>query len=43
MDTDERITALEARLDHYERIIGRLVQWASLTPKGRLILKALGL
>lgn len=42
MDTDERISALEARLAEYDRLISRLIAYARLHPSGRLMLKMLG-
>jgi hypothetical protein len=42
MDTDERLSKLEQRLDEYERLIERLKAYARLTPTGRVLLKVLG-
>ena len=43
MDTDERITQLEKRLEKYDRLVEKLVAFARLSPAGRLVLKGLGL
>jgi hypothetical protein len=43
MQTDERITALEKRLEEYDRLVARLKVYARITPTGRLLLKALGI
>jgi uncharacterized coiled-coil protein SlyX len=43
VDTDERLTALERKLAEHDTLIARLVAFARLTPKGRMILRALGL
>jgi uncharacterized coiled-coil protein SlyX len=43
MTTDERLSQLEAKIAEYERLIGKLKEYARLTPGGRLMLKVLGL
>lgn len=42
MDTDERLSRLERRLDGHDQLIAKLKAYARLFPAGRLILKALG-
>jgi hypothetical protein len=42
MDTEERLTELEAKLAEYDRLLERLKAYARLTPTGRLMLKVLG-
>lgn len=42
MDTDERLSRLESRLAEHESLIQKLIMFAQLTPKGRFILKVLG-
>lgn len=39
----QRIELLEERLAYYDALIGRLIQFARLQPKGQVILKILGL
>jgi hypothetical protein len=43
MDTQERLSALEARLAEYDRLIEKLKAFARLSPAGRLLLKGMGL
>jgi hypothetical protein len=43
METEERLTALEAKLAAYDTLVGRLIAFARTSAKGRLLLKALGL
>lgn len=43
METDERLSALEKRLEAYDTLVGRLIAFARTSAKGRLLLKALGL
>jgi hypothetical protein len=43
MDTDERLSSLEERLEKYDRLVQKLVAFARLSPAGRLVLKGLGL
>jgi hypothetical protein len=43
MDTDERLSALEAKLAAHDELIGKLIKFAGLTPGGRYILKSLGI
>lgn len=43
METEDRLAALEAKLAAYDTLIARLVKFAQSTPKGRLMLKVLGL
>lgn len=43
METEERIAALERKLADYDALIVKLVRFAQSTPKGRLMLKVLGL
>ena len=43
MDTDERITDLEKRLERYDRLILALTRFAAKSTKGRFILTALGI
>ena len=43
MDTDERISELERKLAFYDSLVNRLVAYAKLSPKGRLMLKFLGI
>lgn len=42
MDTEERLTKLEAKLAEYDRLITALKAYAKLTPTGRILLKVLG-
>lgn len=42
MDTEERLSRLEAKLAEYDRLIGALTAYARLTPVGRLLLKIVG-
>jgi len=42
MDTDERISQLEARLEEYDRLIARLKVFALLSKTGRVLLKVIG-
>jgi hypothetical protein len=43
MDTEERLSRLEAKLAEYDGLIARLKAYARLTPTGRILLKTLGL
>lgn len=43
METEERLRLLEAKLEAYDTLIARLVKFAQSTPKGRIMLKVLGL
>jgi uncharacterized coiled-coil protein SlyX len=43
VDTEQRLSALEARLAAQEALIAKLRAYAALTPTGRAILKILGL
>ena len=43
MDTDERLSKLEAKLAEYDRLIAKLKLFAKLSPTGRMLLKAVGL
>lgn len=43
METEERLSALEAKLREYDRLIEKLKVFAKLSPTGRLLLKAIGL
>jgi hypothetical protein len=43
VDTEERLNALERKIEHYERMIDKLRAIARLSPTGRMIVKALGL
>lgn len=43
MTTEERLALLEKRLDDYDRMITRLIAYASLTRAGRMILKTAGI
>lgn len=43
MDTDERLSALERKLEAYDRLIAKLTAYARLTQGGRALLKVLGL
>jgi hypothetical protein len=42
MDTEERLSALERKLEAYDRLTARLTAYARLTPTGRMLLKVLG-
>lgn len=42
MDTDERLSRLEAKLVEYDRLVAGLKAYARLTPTGRMLLKVLG-
>jgi hypothetical protein len=39
MDTDERVSVLEARIAQYDKWLTALILYAKLTPAGRKILK----
>jgi hypothetical protein len=43
MDTEERVTLLEQKLADHDRLIGKLIAYARLTPSGRMILALLGI
>jgi hypothetical protein len=43
MDTDERIALLEQKLAGHEKLIARLIAYGRLTPRGRQLLKILGI
>jgi hypothetical protein len=43
VDTEERLTALERKIEKYERMIAKLRTFAQLSPTGRMLIKALGL
>lgn len=43
MDTEERLSRIESRLAEHDRLIERLINYAKLTPAGRVVLKVLGL
>lgn len=43
MDTEERLSALERKLETYDALIAKLTVYAKLHPSGRLLLKVLGL
>jgi uncharacterized coiled-coil protein SlyX len=42
METDERISALEARLAEYDQLVARLKAFAALSRTGRMLLKVIG-
>jgi hypothetical protein len=43
METEERLSALERKIEQYEALIDKLRTIARLSPTGRMIVKALGL
>lgn len=43
MDNDERIALLEKKVAEHESLIVLLVAYAKTTPKGRMVLKLLGI
>jgi hypothetical protein len=43
VDTEERLSSLEAKLAAHDELIGKLIKFAGLTPGGRYILKTLGI
>jgi len=43
MDTEERLSALERKLESYDALLAKLKAYARLHPAGRLLLKGLGL
>ncbi len=42
MTTEERLAAIEARLETYDAMIRRLVEFAAQHPIGRQVLKRMG-
>jgi len=43
MDTDERLTRVEKKIEELDNLIAKLRVYATLTPAGRALLKALRL
>jgi hypothetical protein len=43
VDTDERLALLEKKIADHETLVQKLIMLAAMTPKGRLILKTLGI
>ena len=42
MDTEERISLIEKKIETYDNLVARLVAYAGTTKKGRLLLAVLG-